>query len=492
LSPEEAELEAVCASVQAGRVSPHIAHAIERGEDPLGDWFCRLRSPEQRRAQGATYTPAPLIERLLDWARRACQPDRVVDPGCGSGRFLVAAGRAFPRAELVGIDCDPLAAHMARAHLAAARMAGRARVEVADYTRFALPAISGITLFLGNPPYVRHHQLGADKKAWLQRTAGRHGLRASGLSGLHAYFFLATLEHARIGDIGCFVTASEWLDTRYGELIRALLRGPLGLLHLHRLDPTALPFADAMTTAVITGFRVGDTTLRVLIEKNSSRRSVTRSRLAHTRWSELWRSAPRRHAATIELGELCRVHRGQVTGANQVWIHGNDAPPLPLAFLAPTITRAQELFSSHPALRTDLHLRRVVDLPAELDALPTEDRERVALFLRWARTLGADQSYIARHRKPWWSVRLPPPAPILATYMARKKPVFVRNLAGARHLNIAHGLYPRAPLSTKALDALADHLTKTVELAFGRTYAGGLVKFEPREMERLPIPGFDV
>jgi hypothetical protein len=25
----------------------------------------------------------------------------------------------------------------------------------------------------------------------------------------------------------------------------------------------------------------------------------------------------------------------------------------------------------------------------------------------------------------------------------------------------------------------------------GRTYAGGLVKFEPKEMERLPIPSLD-
>jgi adenine-specific DNA-methyltransferase len=40
-------------------------------------------------------------------------------------------------------------------------------------------------------------------------------------------------------------------------------------------------------------------------------------------------------------------------------------------------------------------------------------------------------------------VRLRPPAPILATYMARRPPAFVHNLAGARHVNIDHGLYPR-------------------------------------------------
>ena len=38
------------------------------------------------------------------------------------------------------------------------------------------------------------------------------------------------------------------------------------------------------------------------------------------------------------------------------------------------------------------------------------------------------------------------------------------------------------------LDALATLLRSTVSLTQGRTYAGGLTEFEPREMERLPVP----
>jgi hypothetical protein len=85
-------------------------------------------------------------------------------------------------------------------------------------------------------------------------------------------------------------------------------------------------------------------------------------------------------------------------------------------------------------------------------------------------------------------VRLRAPAPILATYMARRPPAFVRNLAGARHVNIAHGLYPREPLPPAALDGLAAYLRRSVTRGQGRTYAGGLTKFEPGEMERLPVP----
>jgi adenine-specific DNA-methyltransferase len=112
----------------------------------------------------------------------------------------------------------------------------------------------------------------------------------------------------------------------------------------------------------------------------------------------------------------------------------------------------------------------------------------VACFLRSAAAAGAADGYVARHRSPWWRVRLAEPPPILASYMARRPPAFVRNLAGARFLNIAHGLYPRDPLPPRLLDALAGYLSRSVTTGQGRVYAGGLVKFEPREMERLLVP----
>ena len=72
--------------------------------------------------------------------------------------------------------------------------------------------------------------------------------------------------------------------------------------------------------------------------------------------------------------------------------------------------------------------------------------------------------------------------------MARRPPAFVRNPFDARHLNIAHGIYPRDPLPAPTLDALAKWLRSNVRTASGRTYAGGLTKFEPKEIERLPVP----
>jgi hypothetical protein len=136
-------------------------------------------------------------------------------------------------------------------------------------------------------------------------------------------------------------------------------------------------------------------------------------------------------------------------------------------------------------------LRLVIDLPADLDELSAGERRAVERFLRVARHMRAHEGFVANHRRAWWSVGLAEPAPILATYMARRPPAFVRNLAGARHINIAHGLYPRVELSAAALDRVARYLSRATTQADGRTYAGGLTKFEPKEMERLLVPAPD-
>ncbi|AWE43315.1 SAM-dependent methyltransferase [Actinobaculum sp. 313] len=468
------------------------------GADPLGEAFCAARTAEERRPWGQTFTPASIIRSMLEWAKDRAVPARIVDPGCGSGRYILAALRAFPNAVGIASDVDPYAVLMTRANAHVLGLESRLKIVVGDYRALTLPKIEGVTLFLGNPPYVRHHDIEAQWKTWLGDTASRMGLKASKLAGLHAHFFLATALYAQAGDIGSFITSSEWLDVNYGQLIRDLLVGPLSVSSLHVLSPTSLPFDDATVTGTITCFEVGVNAPDVRIQTVESISSlddlsagfpISRQRLAETsRWSVITRVTPKLPDGYVELGELARVHRGTVTGANKVWVTARDAVDLPDDFLFPAITRARELFAAGDRLVNSEDLKTVIDLPADLDVLDEVDRKRVDRFLRNAKKLGVADGYVARNRRAWWSVGLASPAPILATYMARRPPAFVRNAVDAHHINIAHGIYPRDAMSGSDLDALAAYLRVNVSTTSGRTYAGGLTKFEPREMERLVVP----
>src|SRR3546814_10852037 len=99
----------------------------------------------------------------------------------------------------------------------------RSTIIVDDYRVAELPLIKGKTLFIGNPPYVRHHLIDADAKRWFADTAAGFGVKASKLAGLHIHFYVRTLELARTGDYGVFITSSEWLDVNYGATLRNLL-----------------------------------------------------------------------------------------------------------------------------------------------------------------------------------------------------------------------------------------------------------------------------
>jgi adenine-specific DNA-methyltransferase len=487
-------------TIFSNRELSEIRARIRAGDDPLGDYFCKLRPPEMRRGHGATYTPKPIIHAMIAWAaEQRIPPKRIVDPGAGSGRFLMAAAKAFPQATLIAIEIDPLAALMMRANAAVLRFADRLSVELTDYRGLSLSHIDGPTLFIGNPPYVRHHDISPAWKNWFSDAARKLGLSASALAGLHVHFFVKTYQLARAGDFGTFITAAEWLDVNYGAVLRHMLANDLGGTAIHVIDPKALPFAETLATGAISCFCVGRRPHQLTVRSVETLEQLAPLSIGRgidwndiepaSRWSVLLRTPSPARSGEIELGELFRVHRGQVTGSNAVWVAGEHATKIPARFLFPAITKAKELFAVSESLEDISHLRKVVDLPVDLDDGATpQERRPIDEFLEWARRMGAHRTFIATHRRAWWAVGLRPPAPILCTYMARRAPAFVRNRVGARHLNVSHGLYPLQSLSEAVLDAIARHLRQTVCTTSGRVYAGGLVKFEPGEVQRLLIP----
>ena len=99
------------------------------------------------------------------------------------------------------------------------------------------------------------------------------------------------------------------------------------------------------------------------------------------------------------------------------------------------------------------------------------------------------KTYLASHRKPWWYLGPVKTPTMVANYMARQAPMFAYNPDGLVLLNIAHGIYPHAPLGEARARALIRQLNE-MRGSFrgqGRTYHGGLEKFEPREMESLLV-----
>ena len=106
---EEASLDE-CESSLLADIRPAPATTIAKvkelvhgGADPLGDAYMRLNSVADRRSSGAVYTPSNIVDSMVGWSSSQIAPARVVDCGCGSGRFALAAARAFPDARVGAI-----------------------------------------------------------------------------------------------------------------------------------------------------------------------------------------------------------------------------------------------------------------------------------------------------------------------------------------------------------------------------------------------------
>lgn len=478
-----------------------VRAAVSAGLDPLGDAYCVVNSPESRRSQGQTFTPDYVVTGMLAWARRQGKAvKRIVDPGAGSGRYTLASLRAFPDATAIAVEMDPVVAVILRANLIAAGLARRAKVVVADFRTLELARIKGPTLWIGNPPYVRHHDIAPAWKQWYTATLQRFGHDGSQLAGLHLHFFLKTLELASEGDIGCYVTAAEWLDVKYGQALRQLLTNGLGGEDVFVVDPTVQVFGDALVSAAITCFAPGSKRTELhfaQVRTESELRALTSgdavavlAAKAEPKWSFLVKGGrAERPAGFVELGEMFKVSRGQVTGLNRVWVECADAPKLPTRFLMPAITDSTDITRAEHGVIGDADaLRRLVCLPRDLSSLAKKEKIAVERFLDWARGLGAHETYVALHRKPWWSVGVKESAPIVMTYMGRRPPVFALNKAGAQLINVAHGLYPRQAYSEEQMLRLVAWLNANVSQEDGRMYAGGLTKFEPSEAMRILVP----
>lgn len=496
LDKEESKVAKGC-SAPSGADVDRILPLVMSDEDVLGREYCLLKSVEERRSHGATFTPAAIVNSMLDWAEAHIRPEAIVDPGAGSARYAIAAARRFPAAKVVAVEIDPVLRIVAKARIAVLGLSDRIRVESSSFLDLPREKIDGPILYIGNPPYVRHHDLDPAEKTQHAERCRALGIPASGLTGLHVHFMVKAFEMARAGDALAFITAAEWLDTNYGKGIRALLASGSHEASVDLFGKEDLVFEDALASAAITCVQFGKAAGKLRLGKIKSGKPIHLGKgesvaLATAKDASSWNNMPsgtKESGLEGTLGDLFKVSRGMVTGMNSVWVQSSETPPLPERFLRPCITQAEDITSAKDGkIACADGLRKIILLPESLDDLPKNEKKAVERFLKWAKAKGADSTFTAKQRKVWWSIAPKAPPPIVMTYMGRRPPVFARNIAGAMVLNIAHGLYPKTLLSTEEQETIVAWLNKNVAASAGRSYAGGLVKFEPGEAMRIGVP----
>jgi methylase of polypeptide subunit release factors len=232
-------------------------------DDVLGSVFEHLIPSAEQILLGQFYTPRRVADVLVAFA---VDPEGaiVLDPGCGSGTFVMRAydflrdrtpqthGELLSR--LWGFDISAFATELAAINLFRQDMSAfdnfprvipgnffehfvgeeipfpPAKAGGQDKVTISVPQFSAI---VANPPYLRsQHQddLNPGYKKTLFTAAGKAGIKAAAKSDLLAFFLYKSLEFLKPGGRLGFVVSTSWLTSDYGATLQSVLLGRLRLI----------------------------------------------------------------------------------------------------------------------------------------------------------------------------------------------------------------------------------------------------------------------
>ena len=133
----------------------------------------------RRKSLGAYYTPPEVATALVRWAARRPQ-DRLLDPACGDGRFLVCHTNS------TGVDCDEAAI------AAAAAVAPKSQLHSANFFEWAYSTRDRFDCAAGNPPFIRYQRFSGTTRDSALHLCASVGAKVSRLTSSWVPYLIAT------------------------------------------------------------------------------------------------------------------------------------------------------------------------------------------------------------------------------------------------------------------------------------------------------------
>lgn len=243
-------------------------------QDVIGQVFERLIPHEERHALGQYFTREDLVDLIVAFCVRSSD-DRVLDPTCGTGTFLL---RAYNRkmisgqydhqkllSALWGFDIARFPAELATINLYRQNLSDYANFprivakdffEIKPHQTFQFPPpkpvekasssfieepLPEFDAAIGNFPYIRQELIEKQVKGYKSFLARvleegwkkdygelfdrQNNLKLSGQADIYAYLFFHTARFVKIGGRLGIVTSNAWLDVAYGyELQKFFLK----------------------------------------------------------------------------------------------------------------------------------------------------------------------------------------------------------------------------------------------------------------------------
>ncbi|MGK2939016.1 MAG: N-6 DNA methylase [Solirubrobacteraceae bacterium] len=483
-------------------------------------------SPELRKQRGAFFTPADIADFLAEWATAGRDDARVLDPTCGEAVFLLAAARRLASNGVAPADTRQLL-HGVDLHRASLDESRRllqdegydASLVIGDFFDQQSPdqlggALPWMDAVVGNPPFVRYHEHRGDTRKRSAAAALAQGVRLSGLASSWAALLVHACSFLKPDGRVAMVLPAELMTVGYAEPIRRWLRTRFAAVHLVLFEE--LQFNDAEEQVVLLVARgSGGCDAFALHQVRDAEDlrclhvfdGVAVAPSAEGKWTDLLLPTERRTlfrrvtaAHFVDLGSYGPPELGTVTGSNRFFAISEGTRE---SF---GLTRSDVVPIVPPGTK---HLKGTRFTKGRWEQLKLQG-ERVWMLYPRAKTPGGGLARYVAHgeeqgvqdaykcsvRKPWWRPPAVPVPDLFFTYMSHRYPRLIANDADVTFVNSMHGVVLRDDAPACAKDALPLLCLNSASMlgaeVFGRSYGGGILKMEPSEAAKLPVPSPEV
>jgi adenine-specific DNA-methyltransferase len=471
-------------------------------------------SAHLKKARGAFFTPPEITDFLADWAIRT-PDDSVLEPSCGEAAFLASIGRRLsswgsrPGPEQVtGVEIHAPSAQSALRRLASADIPGR--IHILDFFEFDAPPIYAAVI--GNPPYIRYQGFTGEARARGQRAALGQGVRLDGLASSWAAFVVHAARFLKPDGRLALVLPAELLSVNYAGPVRRFLLERFGSVRLVLFEERVFPgVLEEVVLLLAEGqgptdhFEVSQVSDLGGLRELSGRKFYPA--LPDRKWTPalLASEAAQTYVdltegeSFVDLLDWGDPDLGIVTGGNAYFcLTASKAAKLRIPVserIAISPRGSRHLRGLTFTARTWEELARA-DAPVYLFYPKTTPSVAAQRYIEEGERLGIDQAYKCRVRSPWWRVPLVPMPDLFFTYMNHDTPRLVANRARVLPLNSIHGVRLDSAHRRIGMDllpmAMLNSLTLLGAELVGRSYGGGILKLEPKEADRLPVPSLAV
>lgn len=442
----------------------------------------------------------------------------IFDPAVGDGAFFRAAKEIGVENGfspiLIGREIDKkVLSEALKNNLTESDLA---HVEELDFVLH--PPQEPIQGIVANPPYIRHHRLSKEKKAFL-RSFGENliGKALDGRAGFHIYFLLRALQLLANNGRLAFIMPADTCEGVFAPILWKWITQNYLLECVVTFSPDATPFPSVDTNPIIFFIRRAEPTASIKWVRCTMAWSLDLKNFVSAGFAGSFPSLqvfqrslsealdtglsrpPRENnrADGVHLISLASVMRGIATGENDFFFLTKaqaEERGISDEFLHIAVGRTRDVPSNeiNDQLIKELDGRGRPTLlfapdNRELDQFPPKTRK----YLKEGIKRGLPQKPLISQRRPWYKMEERIPPSFLFAYLGRRNVRFMRNVIKALPLTCFLCVYPVSddPEFVEKLWKALNHPQTLANLELvGKSYGDGALKVEPRSLEKLIIP----